>query len=86
MSTGAGVVQTGTRVDLEVCVPSHHPGPEVANEDAYVELIAHASLYGCKQSVPVGLYMVIPYFSRCSGKQPCCDASSKLGSCCGDER
>jgi hypothetical protein len=34
------------------------------------DLIAHANLQAYEQEAPAGLYLAIPFFSRCSDKQP----------------
>ncbi len=34
------------------------------------DLIAHANLHAYEQEAPEGLYLAIPFFSRCSDKQP----------------
>nr|WP_245399644.1 hypothetical protein [Atopomonas sediminilitoris] len=34
------------------------------------DLIAHANLKAYEQEAPAGLYLAIPFFSRCSDKQP----------------
>ena len=34
------------------------------------DLIAHANLQAYEQEAPEGLYLAIPFFSRCSDKQP----------------
>ncbi len=42
------------------------------------DLIAHANLHAYEQEAPEGLYLAIPFFSRCSDKQPVGDFQ---GSC-----
>ncbi|MCY1540682.1 hypothetical protein D9M68_763350 [compost metagenome] len=41
-----------------------------ARRSQVADLIAHANLQAYEQEAPEGLYLAIPFFSRCSDKQP----------------
>lgn len=41
-----------------------------ARRSQVADLIAHANLQAYEQEAPAGLYLAIPFFSRCSDKQP----------------